>query len=37
MPDPTPGIIRLDVVVTDKSGTPVSGLKQEDFTLLDNG
>jgi VWFA-related protein len=28
--------ITLDVVVTDKSGKPVSGLQQEDFALLDN-
>jgi VWFA-related protein len=36
---PTPGMestIRLDVVVNDKSGKPVSGLEQKDFTLLDN-
>src|SRR5277367_4748564 len=26
----------LDVVVTPKSGPPVSGLQQEDFTVLDN-
>ena len=26
----------LDVVVTDKSGRPVPGLQQHDFTLLDN-
>ena len=26
----------LDVVVTDKSGKPVAGLEQRDFTLLDN-
>ena len=26
----------LDVVVSDKSGTPVPGLQQQDFTLLDN-
>jgi VWFA-related protein len=26
----------LDVVVTDKSGKPLSGLQQQDFTLLDN-
>lgn len=28
--------IRLAVVVTDKSGAPVKGLKAEDFTVLDN-
>jgi len=28
--------IFLDVVVTPKSGAPVSGLQQRDFTLLDN-
>jgi VWFA-related protein len=28
--------IALDVVVTDKSGKPVSGLQQQDFKLLDN-
>jgi VWFA-related protein len=36
---PTPATestIRLDVVVNDKSGKPVSGLEQKDFTLLDN-
>ena len=26
----------LDVVVADKSGKPVAGLEQRDFTLLDN-
>ena len=30
------GQIRLDVVVTPKSGPPVAGLQQQDFTLLDN-
>jgi VWFA-related protein len=35
-PIATEGRIRLDVVVTDKSGKPVSGLKLKDFTLLDN-
>jgi VWFA-related protein len=28
--------VRLDVVVTDKSGNPVSGLQQSDFTVLDD-
>ncbi len=28
--------ITLDVVVNDKSGTPVAGLQQQDFTVLDN-
>jgi VWFA-related protein len=28
--------IRLNVIVTPKSGTPVTGLHREDFTLLDN-
>lgn len=31
------GRMKLDVVVTDKSGKPVSGLELKDFTLLDNG
>lgn len=31
------GLLRLDVLVTDKSGTPVTGLDSKDFTLLDNG
>jgi VWFA-related protein len=30
------GLIHLDVVVTDKSEHPVSGLQLSDFTLLDN-
>ena len=30
------GTIDLDVVVTPKSGPPVSDLKQQDFTILDN-
>lgn len=28
--------VTLDVVVTDKSGKPVSGLQQQDFTVIDN-
>lgn len=44
-PQPTPttpapkaaeGRIHLDMVVTDNSGKPVSGLELKDFTLLDN-
>jgi VWFA-related protein len=31
-----PGAITLDVVVTPKSGPPVSGLPQQDFIILDN-
>jgi VWFA-related protein len=33
---PAAGRIYLDVVVTPKSGEPVSGLQQQDFTILDN-
>ena len=33
---PTPSRITLDVVVTPKSGAPVTGLQKSDFTLLDN-
>ncbi len=32
-----PGLIHLDVVVTDSSGKPVTGLGAKDLTLLDNG
>jgi VWFA-related protein len=35
-PKTTEGHIHLDVVVNDKSGKPVTGLEQSDFTLLDN-
>jgi len=31
------GLIKLDVVVTDQSGNPTSGLSLKDFTVLDNG
>ena len=30
------GLIRLDVVVTDQTGKPVTGLGVHDFTVLDN-
>lgn len=30
-------VINLDVVVTDKKGNPVSGLKADDFVVLENG
>jgi VWFA-related protein len=33
---PPTGAIHLDVVVTSKGGRPVSGLRKEDFTVLDN-
>jgi len=35
-PAPDLGRIVLNVVVTSKSGQPVSGLRQQDFTILDN-
>lgn len=34
--DKPPTSIHLDVVVTPKSGHPVAGLNQQDFTLFDN-
>jgi len=33
---PVKDMVFLDVVVTPKSGPPVSGLQQQDFTVLDN-
>jgi len=30
-------IVKVDVVVTDKAGTPVRGLEREDFTVLEEG
>jgi Ca-activated chloride channel family protein len=30
-------LVQLTVVVTDKSGQPVAGLKKEDFAVLDEG
>jgi len=35
--DAAEGLLKLDVVVTDKSGKPISGLGAADFTLVDNG
>lgn len=35
-PPPPDGQIHLDVVVTPKSGPPVSGLEQKDFTIIDS-
>jgi VWFA-related protein len=36
-PSPAPNdMIHLDVVVVPKSGPPLSGLQQQDFTVLDN-
>ena len=37
MSDATQGLIMLDVVVTDKSGKPITGLGSTDFTLMENG
>ncbi len=34
--DARQGIVKLDVEVIGKSGVPVAGLAQQDFTLLDN-
>jgi VWFA-related protein len=34
---PVEGLLKLDVVVTDNAGNPVTGLEQKDFLLLDNG
>jgi len=33
----TTRLVQLSVVVTDKKGQPVTGLKKEDFTILDDG
>jgi VWFA-related protein len=35
-PNPAGTSIQLDVVVTPRSGPPVAGLQQQDFTVLDN-
>ena len=35
--DPGVGLIKLDVLVTDKSGAPIPGLLSTDFALLENG
>jgi VWFA-related protein len=35
--DPEEGLIKVDVVVTDRAGKPISGIAAKDFTLLDNG
>jgi VWFA-related protein len=35
-PGSTSRQVMLDVTVTDKSGKPISGLQQQDFTLIDN-
>ena len=37
LPDPTEGMIRLDVEVRDSLGNPGTGLGQRDFTFQDNG
>ena len=33
----TTRLVQVDVVVTDKAGNPVTGLKQEDFTVFQDG
>jgi hypothetical protein len=35
--DRAEGLIKLDVVVTDAAGNPVSGLGEADFNLIENG
>jgi VWFA-related protein len=35
--DAEEGLIKVDVVVTDRAGKPISGIAAKDFTLLDNG
>ena len=30
-------VVTVDVVVTDKAGNPITGLRREDFTVLDEG
>jgi len=33
----TTRLVQMSVVVTDRKGQPITGLKKEDFTLLDEG
>ncbi|HEV2401565.1 MAG TPA: VWA domain-containing protein [Candidatus Sulfotelmatobacter sp.] len=35
--DASEGLIKIDAIVTDRSGKPVVGLESTDLTLLDNG
>lgn len=37
VPGSAEGLIKIDVRVTNKLGTPVSGLTKQDFTILDDG
>jgi hypothetical protein len=37
MMDMPEGLIKLDVLVTDATGNPISGLSAADFGLLENG
>jgi VWFA-related protein len=37
MMDMPEGVIKLDVLVTDATGNPISGLSADDFGLLENG
>src|SRR5450755_3097110 len=36
-PAPGPALVRIDAVVTDAKGRPVTDLKPGDFTLLEDG
>jgi len=36
-PHPAPSSVQLNVTVTGRSGKPISGLTQSNFTVLDNG
>ena len=37
LPDPAPRTVRVEAIVTNKQGTPISDLGPGDFAILDNG